>query len=58
MKLLRISYKGDAGMAELADAADLKSADLGHEGSIPSLGTKLKGELKWQTIIDLALLIG
>jgi hypothetical protein len=28
-----------AGMAELADAADLKSADFGRVGSIPSPGT-------------------
>lgn len=44
-----VSAQRFARVAELADAADSKSADESHVGSSPTLGTYLGGVAKWQT---------
>lgn len=44
-------------MAELADAADLKSADPSHEGSSPSIGTITQGITPYIGVIHVMVLL-
>ena len=48
MKVI-VSAQRFARVAELADAADSKSADESRVGSNPTSGTYLGGVAKWQT---------